>query len=101
MKFLILSLLLTSVSVLAQDPAQFAEHKKKVSSEIEQRITILQTEKSCVDSAADGNAMKSCREASKAAHEKMQAAHKQERMEHLDEKIKKLQDEKSKMQQPK
>lgn len=82
----------------AQDSAQFAEHKKQMSAELEKRISLLQTEKTCIDGAADHNAVKTCKEASKAAHEKLQAEHRQQRSQNIDQQMKKLQEEKDKLQ---
>lgn len=95
----VLTISLFAIIAQAQDGEKFADHKKKMSQELEKRIGLLQTEKSCIDGAADQNAVKSCKEASKAAHEKLQAEHRQQRSQNIDEQMKKLQEEKQKLQQ--
>jgi hypothetical protein len=77
----------------------FEDHKKKMVEEIEKRINLLQTEKTCIAGASDVNAVKACREAAKKEHEALRSEHKQEKMKHIDEKIKKLEEQKAKMAQ--
>lgn len=94
-----LSICIISFIAQAQDGDKFAEHKKKMSQELEKRIVLLQTEKTCIDGATDHSAAKACKEASKASHEKLQAEHRQQRSQNIDEQMKKLQEEKQKLQQ--
>ena len=85
----------------ADQAAQFAKHKQEMAQGIDAQISMLQTLKSCVSSAQDGDGMKKCHEEQDKRQKEMQAQHEQKRKEQIDEQIKHLQDEKAKMDQKK
>jgi hypothetical protein len=60
-----------SNSFSAMTDAKFAEHKKHMMEKIDQEISILQTLKSCVSSAANHDAAKACHEQAHSAREKL------------------------------
>ncbi len=98
---LILSLLSVQTVFAQEDSSRFEEHKKEVLADMDTRIGMIQTEKSCISSAANRDGIKKCREAAKAEHEKFHASKKQENMQKIDEQIKKLESKKQQMQQKK
>jgi gas vesicle protein len=63
----------------------FEKVKAMVSSNIDERISNLQTFKSCVSSAADREALKACRKAHKESMKKMKESNKAEREAFKDE----------------
>ncbi len=100
MKKLIATLMATLLvsGAYAQDAVKFAEHKKMVLAEMEKAISLIQTEKSCVESAADHAAIQKCRESAKSEREKLHSERKQLRAQKIDEQMKKLQEEKTKLE---
>ncbi|MBY0516774.1 MAG: hypothetical protein K2P81_07695 [Bacteriovoracaceae bacterium] len=80
MKFLLLALVI-SLPVLAEEKDQkgemFAEAKAQMLSNLDQRISHLTSTKACVSAAADGAALKKCREEMKTEmkgmHEEMKS----------------------------
>lgn len=96
MRPLIVLLALSSIAAFAQAPQgeaggdNFESRKKMALEHIEKKIGFLNEMKSCVSSAADQAALKTC-------HEKMREHHKEMKMEHMDQKIQKLQERKAKM----
>ena len=102
MKLLISILALGLVfSSFAQDSAKFEEHKKMIVAELEKGISLMQTEKSCVENAKVREDIKKCHEATKAEREKLHSERKQKRAEMLDEGIKKLEEKKAKLEEQK
>jgi hypothetical protein len=100
--FLLILALLSVQSVFAQeDASRFEEHKKEVLADMDTRIGMIQTEKSCIASATNRDGIKKCREAAKAEHDKFHASKKQENMQKIDDQIKKLEAKKQQMQQKK
>lgn len=61
MKFIIIALLLTTVS-LAEEGENLAEAKQKISSHIDKKISQLNAHKSCVQAATSHDQLKSCRQ---------------------------------------
>ena len=61
MKVFTAILFLFSMSTYAQDGKKFTQHKTQVLANIDQRISAIQEFKSCVQSANDHAAMKTCR----------------------------------------
>ena len=69
-KILILALLLVPAIVSAEKP-DIQAHKTKILSDLDARITILQEERTCVQSAQAQSDIMKCREITQAKHEKM------------------------------
>ncbi len=83
MKVIIAGLLVCSSLAFADHHEEkgenFEKAKAMVSSNIDERISNIQTFKSCVNSASDKAALKSCRDAHKETMKKMKESNKAER----------------------
>ncbi len=77
MKLLLLALVFNAPLALAEE-GNFAQHKAKMLSHIEERIQKLMEHKNCVTSAIDVDALKAC-------HQTMKAWRQDERMEFLEQ----------------
>lgn len=89
MKMLLVIAALISTSSFAADD-MVAKEKANIEKNIDQRISLLQDEKSCISAVIAREDFKKCRE-------KSEMAQKAKKAEHIDEQIKKLQAEKEKM----
>ena len=96
MKAIIFAAAMTlTLSALAEGPAKgkdFTAQKEKILKSMDQRISSLQAEKSCISAAIDHDAMKACREEQEKKMKELKA-------QQVDEQIKLLQDEKAKLNQ--
>lgn len=96
MKVIIFAAAITlTLSAFAEGPAKgmdFTAQKEKILKNLEQRLSFLQAEKTCISAAQDQNALKVCREEQE---KKMKEMKSQE----VDEQIKRLQEEKAKLNQ--
>ena len=81
--------------------AQFSKHKQEMAQGIDAQISNLQTTKSCLSSAQDGDGMKKCFEEQGKRQKEMHDQQEQKRKQQIDEQIKHLQDEKAKIDQKK
>lgn len=82
MKVLLISILLMSTTAFAdQKEENVATIKAKISANIDQKISQLQSHKNCVQSANDHEALKTCRKANKEAMKKLHMENKGEREE--------------------
>ncbi len=80
--------------------ADFGKHKTEASARIDQRIAELNNLKSCINSAANKDAIKSCHEKHKDSAQNMRAEHLQDRMERLEKKKAELQQKMQQAKQP-
>jgi hypothetical protein len=95
MKLLVItSLLSLSCMVFAADDAKFAEHKKMMIEAISNQITLMQTNKACIEAAANHDAIKKCHETAKAERTKLES-------QRIDENIKKLEEKKKSLEEKK
>jgi hypothetical protein len=95
MKFFIaMSLLSLSLITFAEDDAKFADHKKIMVENLSQQISVMQSTKSCIESASNHEAVKKCHEASKAERTKLESQRIDENIKRLEEKKKTLLDAK-------
>ena len=85
-------------NAFAEDNAKFEEGQKLLVGEMEKRIALLQTEKSCIEAATNREGLKKCRETAKGEHEKMRADHKEMKGKMIDERMKKLEEKKQELQ---
>jgi len=81
--------------------AMFAEMKQKMLENIDTRIGVLQSAKTCLSAAADKAAVMKCRQEEKTAMEALRKTHKQNRKEMLEKREQKLQDQLQKVQDKK
>lgn len=80
MKILLLALTFAASSAFADQQEQNIEQlKQHISANIDQKISLLQTLKSCVQSSKAKEDLKKCRETHKAAMKKLHQENKQER----------------------
>lgn len=80
MKVLLIATLLTSFTYADNHKEEnFNEMKAKVSADIDQRISQMQSHKSCVQSAQNKDAMKACRQLQKEAMKKLHQQNKGEK----------------------
>jgi hypothetical protein len=94
MKIAIVLTMLSSIALAQNDKSENLEQlKKMIAGNIEQHITILQSFKSCVQSASGREQLQSCRKSNKEAMEKFKQENKGER-ESFREKIKSSREEK-------
>ena len=82
MKLLLIATLLTSFAYADNHKEEnFSEMKAKASANIDQKISQMQSHKSCVQNAKDHAAMKACRQSQKDAMKKLHKENKGERKE--------------------
>ena len=80
MKFLVVATLLMSLWAYAdQKEENIATVKAAISANIDQKISALQSHKSCVQGASDREQLKSCKESHKDAMKKLHEENKAER----------------------
>ena len=92
MKFLLLTTLLMSSAFANHHEEKgktLEEIKTRLSGNVDQRISLLQAHKSCIQGAATKEALKTCRETNKEAMKKLHSENKGERKEWKDKKKKK------------
>jgi hypothetical protein len=95
MKILILSALLLSVVARAENE-DFAKHKTEVMAHVEERMQKLQELKSCVNSAADKEAMKACHKDMKEWRQGEREERMEKRKGRMEERMKKMEEKKKK-----
>jgi hypothetical protein len=88
---LIVSLFSLSFSIFAQTDAKFEEQKKMVLENISARLAAIQTEKACLEAAANPEGFKKCHEAAKLEHKKLES-------QRIDKGIKRLEDKKKELE---
>ncbi len=84
MKFLLVTITLFTSLAFAEDNKKeqnLDEARARISANIDQRISTLQTLKGCVQSAANKDALKTCRKTNKEAMKKLHMENKEERNE--------------------
>ena len=80
-KVLAVLLLTCSMSVFAAKGGNFDERKQRLTNYLEQTITILQTQKTCVEAADNKKALKMCKKERRTSMKKLKADRKAERKE--------------------
>jgi predicted RecB family endonuclease len=90
--FLTVAFLSSTFMAFAADDTKFAEHKKMMLENMTQKITALQSVKSCVESATNHEAIKKCHEMAKAERTKIES-------QQIDRNIKNLEDKKKELQE--
>jgi hypothetical protein len=79
MKFLFISLLIVSPLLADENPQNLEEAKQRILANIEERITSMQSHKSCVQAATSKEQIKSCHDSHHAQMEKIKAENQAER----------------------
>lgn len=80
----------------SKDNKDFAARKAEVSKEVDEHIKALQDHKTCVDAAADPNALKACREKMKEYRHGQMMEHMQGKKERLEKRMDKMKEKKNK-----
>jgi hypothetical protein len=80
MKFLIIGLLMLSSAFADENQDQkINEAKQRISGHIDQRISALQSHKSCIQSASSKDQLKSCKQSHKEEMKRLKSEHQSQR----------------------
>ena len=79
MKVLLIATLLMSLAYANKEEETVAQIKTKIATNIDQKIALMQSHKSCIQAANDHVGLKACRETHKEAMKKLHVENKGER----------------------
>ncbi|MFZ9595892.1 MAG: hypothetical protein ACO3A2_07420 [Bdellovibrionia bacterium] len=88
----IAALMISSSALAGEDQNHFTEHKQRMLQHMDERISQLQTERSCMAGAANQDAARTCRENHRQARRQLES-------QRIDTQIQNLQQKKEKMNQ--
>ena len=100
MMFVLMQSIAWAADTAADKPKDdgFDKHKQMILQELDERISVAQTMKTCVSAAHGKEDLKVCREKHEKIDQDLKAKMKERRKQNIDENIKHLQDEKSKIE---